>query len=296
MFCEGFARQVLRLQVEPKITVPFRASMSVCRLPGLLYVSQTFSPVAINRTKELTRDGDDRFVMFLADSPILFRQTGRECELSAGSAVAKLHAVPGGVALPAGGEFSSLIIPATALSMLREREDCLGRPLPAHSPALLLLRNYLEGLRRVPLTGAPDAERLAAIQVYDLVALVLGATREAAEIAKGRGIAAAHLQVIKRYIVENLGIALSLASVAARYRITPRYVQKLFERERMSFTEFVRDQRLESAHRMLWSPRFAQMNIAEIAYQAGFNDLSHFNRSFRARYGATPSDVRSARL
>ncbi|RVC16943.1 AraC family transcriptional regulator, partial [Mesorhizobium sp. M7A.F.Ca.AU.002.02.1.1] len=28
----------------------------------------------------------------------------------------------------------------------------------------------------------------------------------------------------------------------------------------------------------------------------GFNDLSYFNRAFRRRYGATPSDVRAAAL
>ena len=31
-----------------------------------------------------------------------------------------------------------------------------------------------------------------------------------------------------------------------------------------------------------------------IAYNLGFNDVSHFNRSFRQRFGCTPSDVRSA--
>jgi AraC-like DNA-binding protein len=31
-----------------------------------------------------------------------------------------------------------------------------------------------------------------------------------------------------------------------------------------------------------------------VAYEAGFGDLSYFNRTFRRRYGATPSDVREA--
>lgn len=292
-FCEGFARQVLRLQVEPQVKTPFHARLSICRLPGLLHVSQKFSPVAINRTKELANDGDDRLVMFFADSPILVRQAGRDCELNSGSGVAKLHAMPGGVVLPAGGAFSSLIVPAAALSMLREKEDCLGRPIPAHSPALWLLRTYLERLPDVPLADAPDVQQLAASHAYDLMALMLGATREAAEIAKGRGLAAAHLRIIKNHIVENSGRELSLQSVAARHGITPRYIQKLFEREGVSFTEFLRDKRVENAYRMLISPRFAHMNIAEIAYEAGFNDLSHFNRSFRARWGATPSDARS---
>ena len=39
-------------------------------------------------------------------------------------------------------------------------------------------------------------------------------------------------------------------------------------------------------------PRFAGMTVSAVALAAGFGDLSHFNRSFRRRYGATPSVVR----
>jgi AraC-like DNA-binding protein len=35
------------------------------------------------------------------------------------------------------------------------------------------------------------------------------------------------------------------------------------------------------------------MAIIDIAFTAGFGDVSHFNRMFRRRYGETPSDVRS---
>jgi AraC family transcriptional activator of tynA and feaB len=34
------------------------------------------------------------------------------------------------------------------------------------------------------------------------------------------------------------------------------------------------------------------LNISEIAYAWGFNDLSHFNRAFRARFGMTPREWR----
>jgi AraC-like DNA-binding protein len=44
---------------------------------------------------------------------------------------------------------------------------------------------------------------------------------------------------------------------------------------------------------MLADPGFAAWTIGAIAYEAGFGDLSHFNRSFRRRYGASPSDVRN---
>ena len=53
-----------------------------------------------------------------------------------------------------------------------------------------------------------------------------------------------------------------------------------------------RERRLAHAHRMLVSPRFGDRKIVDIALDCGFGDISYFNRSFRARYGATPSDVR----
>jgi AraC-like DNA-binding protein len=66
----------------------------------------------------------------------------------------------------------------------------------------------------------------------------------------------------------------------------------LFESEGLSFTEFVRDERLNRAHRMLASARCAGRKIADIAFTCGFGDISYFNRAFRARFGITPSDVR----
>ena len=47
------------------------------------------------------------------------------------------------------------------------------------------------------------------------------------------------------------------------------------------------------AHHMLSNPLLAERTISTIAYEAGFGDLSHFNRAFRRRYGETPSDVRA---
>ncbi len=45
---------------------------------------------------------------------------------------------------------------------------------------------------------------------------------------------------------------------------------------------------------LLCDPKWRHRKIADIAAEAGFNDLSYFNRAFRRRYGATPSDLRAA--
>jgi AraC-like DNA-binding protein len=74
--------------------------------------------------------------------------------------------------------------------------------------------------------------------------------------------------------------------------ISDSYIRKLFNDEGTSFSEYVMTRRLMRAHRMLTDRRWAGVGIASIAYDAGFGDLSYFNRAFRRCYGATPSEVR----
>jgi AraC-like DNA-binding protein len=70
----------------------------------------------------------------------------------------------------------------------------------------------------------------------------------------------------------------------------------LFEAEGKTFSEFVLSQRLAHAHHMLSDPRMTGRTVAAVAFASGFGDLSYFNRKFWERFGATPSDVRSAAL
>ena len=110
----------------------------------------------------------------------------------------------------------------------------------------------------------------------------------------GRACAPRELNAIKTEILNGLNShKLSLAGLAARQGVTQRHVQMLFESDGTTFSRFLLDQRLKRAHRMLGNPLLAAQTISAIAYEAGFGDLSHFNRAFRRHYGETPSDVRA---
>jgi AraC-like DNA-binding protein len=63
----------------------------------------------------------------------------------------------------------------------------------------------------------------------------------------------------------------------------------------MTFSEFVLAERLARAHRLLVDSAHLGLKVSEIAYSVGFSDLSYFNRTFRLRFGMTPSDVRAAK-
>jgi AraC-like DNA-binding protein len=75
--------------------------------------------------------------------------------------------------------------------------------------------------------------------------------------------------------------------------VTVHYLHKLFHDEGMTCSAFVLGQRLARAHGILRNPLQSRRGISATAFELGFNDLSYFNRAFRRRYNATPSDVRN---
>jgi AraC-like DNA-binding protein len=157
-----------------------------------------------------------------------------------------------------------------------------------------LLVHYAGVLRDDAMLGTPPVQNLVVAHLHDLAALAVGATHDAAVVAGNRGIRAARLRAIKADIVANLtDRQISIDTAAARHGVTPRYVRMLFASDATTFSEFVLVQRLNRAHRLLLDSRLFGRTISSIAFDAGFGDLSYFNRAFRRLYGETPSDVRA---
>jgi transcriptional regulator GlxA family with amidase domain len=147
-------------------------------------------------------------------------------------------------------------------------------------------------IRDPTVIDTPQMRQLAVHHIHDLVAIALGATRDAAEIAAGRGLRVARMRAVKADIAENLAEDVTVASLAARHCLSPRYIRKLFEAENTSLSQYVLGERLTHVHRLLTDPHHATRKIGDIALVVGFGDISTFNREFRRRFGMTPSDVR----
>jgi AraC-like DNA-binding protein len=86
---------------------------------------------------------------------------------------------------------------------------------------------------------------------------------------------------------------LTPAKAAEALQISVRYLHKLMIASGRSFRGELTQLRLEACRAALADPFRAGETIAEIAFSAGFNDLSQFNRHFRAAFGATPSAARA---
>jgi AraC-like DNA-binding protein len=291
--CELRERGIL--PIEPLPDSNLRLDITKWTLPGVGILSGMLCGLRQDGTPQSAGAGDHLFfgVNLAGRSPAI--QHGRELAFGDGDAVLfscaeRTFSIP----RPTPVCFVGLRVPRKQLAaMVTDLDDQVMRVTPGATDALRLLTSYLRTMLNEQALASPDISRVVSSHLLDLIALSLGATRDSA-IAAQAGVRAARLQSIKSDIVANLANgSLTVADVAARQRVTPRYVHKLFEDEGTTFTQFILRQRLDRAYRMLRDQRFAMHSITSIAFDAGFGDLSYFNRTFRRRYNATPSDIRN---
>jgi AraC-like DNA-binding protein len=295
MFRDVYANSIINFDIEPAMDTPFQFSGAFQRLPQLGLAAGTCSPMHASRESRHLNSDDLVLYLGLTGNRIL-RQRGREAQVGQGEAILSPSADTGDVTVFETSRFFSLRLPFATMSTIVKNLDSVSvHTIPRHFGPLQLLMNYVSLIWRSDTLATPELRGLVSTHVQDLAALVLGATRDAAEIAKGRGLQVARLQALKADITDNLTRSdLSVDVLAARHRISPRSIRLLFADDETTFTDFVRRQRLARVYRALLDPRLADKPISEIAFEAGFGDLSNFNHAFRRHFGATPSDMRAA--
>jgi YesN/AraC family two-component response regulator len=93
------------------------------------------------------------------------------------------------------------------------------------------------------------------------------------------------------FVREHYAETIGLNDVAREARLSRFHFCRLFRAETgMSFHEYLNDLRVRQA-KLLLANRF--LRISEIAYTVGFNDLSHFDRTFRKKVGRSPTEYRA---
>jgi two-component system response regulator YesN len=93
-----------------------------------------------------------------------------------------------------------------------------------------------------------------------------------------------------RYIKSNLGKSLTLSIVAEQVGLSAHYLCRLFPEEKgVSFQEYIKQQRMEMAARLL---RSTSLRIYEIACQVGVPSYRYFSSVFREYAGLSPTEYR----
>ncbi len=96
---------------------------------------------------------------------------------------------------------------------------------------------------------------------------------------------------IFQYTMNNYHNDISLAQVSDIANMTPNAFCRYFkQRTNKTFVNFLIDIRIGNACKLLTKNN--DLNITEISYKSGFNNLANFNRKFKSIKGVTPSDYR----
>ena len=183
--------------------------------------------------------------------------------------------------------------------VLEIRRDWLGCWLPSPEDAAARLIDGRSGwggtlasaLRNITPTtvsasGLPST--VVAEQIVSLLALAA---------ANGDPPSTTHKRALLRRVTETIHERchepeLDPAAVAAALGLSRRYVHLLFASAGTTFSQELYACRLQRAQRLLRDKRFDGLGIAEIAWNCGFSEPSHFTRRFHERFGSTPSAYR----
>lgn len=98
----------------------------------------------------------------------------------------------------------------------------------------------------------------------------------------------------KQFIEEHYTEPLSLTQVARAVNTSTFYFCKIFKKYTgINFTEYVSRVRVERAKTLAMNPN---LRISDIAYEVGFQSLTHFNRVFKRITGLSPTEYRAKLL
>lgn len=289
---EVFGRGICNMELTPLTEAP-EVHAELRAMPGLNVMWGHNSPHRMEIDPRLY-GASDMFMMSLFENGLHVRHKTDEHDITPGSAlIVSTEQTLAAESASACRHVTLRLDYGRLAHLVPNAADFKMRVLPADRSVLQLLRGYLNLLRDTGATLSAQAEHAVVTHIYDLVAVAIGLERDLAETARG-SIQAARLHAIRQHVLANLGDhRLSVQQVAAMQGVTTRYVQMLFESEGTTFSEFVLKERLAWTMRRLCDPTSSGQSISTIALDAGFGDLSYFNRVFRRTYGETPSDARA---
>jgi AraC-like DNA-binding protein len=292
-FSELFEHFSNTAELDAASDVPFRAAMNSIHIGTTMLgrCDGSFSTVR-REHRQVLATNDDRYCLArnTGDRAALVVHRGREFTMRPGAMVLLKLDEPFVSADGANHRrFTNVHLPAAALrSMVPHIDDMVASEL-APGGVLSLALNYSNLLLDHP-TAADEAGMVIAQHLLDLSALGLGVRGDQALAAQRGGLRAVRLQALLLLLGQHFSEPdFSAQKLAVAAGLSERYVNELLYEAGASFTVRLNELRLGKAARLL---AMTTRRIGDIAFECGFNDLSYFNRSFRRRFGLTPTAAR----
>jgi AraC-like DNA-binding protein len=287
------------LDVAPVSTSQFDADIAVIPLGGYGLGNAVSEPASINRTKHIRpHEGHRYFLHLQLEGKLHAFQDGHSAVLEEGDMVLCDNAAPYSLSFRERASTLIFSIPPKELySRLPAAEMFLGVRLcgSAGLPSIVsaMLKSLWARAQGGERWGADIGHRIAG-NVVDVLATSCAEIQntQVHESAVGN---ARRLGIV-RHIENNLKDPdLSPASIARAQSLSPRYMRLLFAKQNETVSQYILRRRLEECAKRLCDIGWRSQTVTEIAFACGFNNASHFARTFRQQFGMSAREYRLAR-
>lgn len=287
---EAVCRSIFNLTIEAPAG-HFAARMTA-RSAGPLRIalSESTGYVVSRAKREVESASDDSYSIYLQlSNEATISQCNQAFTFQPGDIAISDLQYPFTALLSGGGQRITTVIPCGMIDRRAPwvRKTALRR-LAAESSYVDLARRHIVEMLKNPTMGE-TATSLLTENLCNLLALA-----SATDIAPNRLQPELQIEAMLAFCKQKLhDPELTPQRVADHLGTSVRTLHLRFKQIGQSFTEWVRDERLKACSVALRDQNQRGLNISEIAYRWGFNDLSHFNKSFRARFNQTPTQWRN---
>ncbi len=269
----------------------FEGALEMRRVGGLEMARVASSPAVVRRAKPGCGVSDRYFKLHIQDrGSSLNHQEGREAILGRGDIMLCDSSRPYSIRFDDPNRMLVVRLPEDRLiTRLDDPDAVVGQRIGMEGLGASMLASFVQNLWRA---GEAEVERDADADFVDVVLDLMAIAYDRRAPCRDTG-ATSLKERIRRFVDKNLcDPELSVGVVARGVGVTPRYVQMVFASMGMTPMAYIRDKRLQLAAQRLRRGG-ADCCITDLAFDLGFNDLSHFSRTFKSRYGVGPRDYRT---
>jgi AraC-like DNA-binding protein len=294
-YAQALTEAVDPMRVASRNTGSFHAAVASTAIGPLTLIRASGSAHRCVRNEADIACGGERSLHLIVNSASAWGLTHRgPIALRAGDAVLLDSQLGHEIELP-DFEITHLKLPETWLRhWVPSLGTLAGRTVPHDTRFGRALTAFMamltpEYVARVPLPASVIADQvgaLLAMTAHELNGSAKSAVR-ADPVLRDR---------IRECIVQRcVELALGVNDVAASLNISTRTLHRALAAHGETFGSALIAARIDVAVRMLESPLFDRLTIAEVGWRAGFSDASHFARVLHRRWGRTPKRVRQDR-
>ncbi len=288
---------LLELEFRLPSGADFNANMLSLELPELSLCAIESSPSVVERKAGGASRGVEETLMFnfVFSGQMIAEQDGRTVTVEPGDGVMCSGSRAYALRMPVPTRLACIRLPYEKLRRnVAGLTNATATSFAAHSELCGIVSGYASHLAEYDEVLSERGATKVADNFTDLLLAMAGeiARTKSPALSESRTVV---LTRVKDCVERNLAdFELDANRVEILTGLSHRYINRLFEAEQTSLSRYIWGRRLERTAKDLREAALLRRGISQIALANGFNDLSHFSKVFRARYGSSPRDYRKA--